>query len=362
MNVIYADPENKVDHAWGQVNGWPKKGDPLEKHFRVGSPSSADFLSDMTRIGIRSKVLDFLVADSWAALFPESRENRTAMQQQPGDHAKAIQNLLNGILHENIKNQNALSHKTTILGINQIRSKIGGYGNPETTPGGWFLKYIDSGKGRMMSPKTNEGIKTNKMTGQGEHYVDFSFKLEKAAFGVGKGSVANWRVYNRRYGDNLPGDTNEPVRMQNDLKTLGFAGPLPGKSGKYHLLGLPFDSLTNMVKALQTQAMQWAVRFAVMYRMTTPETRAYIDLARFDYNPYYRFELGEESEGADGRFTQEVKLVRRESPIARSLPKKRARKQQQPEAVEEEQVKDIIATSVDKSLSELGTPVSEGDE
>jgi hypothetical protein len=275
------------------------------------------------------------------------------MEQQPGDHAKAIQNLLNGILHENIKNQNAGTYKTTILGINQIRSKIGGYGNPETQPGGWFLKYIDSGKGRMMSPKTNEGIKTNKMTGQGEHYVDFSFKLEKASFGVGKGSVANWRVYNRRYGDNVPGDTNEPLRMQADLKTLHFAGPL---DGKYQLLGLKFDTMTHMVKALQTQAMQWAVRFAVMYKMTTPETRQYIDIARFDYNPYYRFELGEETTSADGRFTQEVKLVRRESPTKRSVPKKRAKKQAAEEA------KDVVASVIDKSLSELGTPVSESDE
>jgi len=351
MNVIYADPENKADHNWGQINGWPKKGDPLEKHFRVGSPSSADFLSDMTRIAIKSKVLDLLVADSWAALFPESREGRTAMEQQPGDHAKAIQNLLNGILHENIKNQNEGAHKTTIFGINQIRSKIGGYGNPETTPGGWFLKYIDTGKGRMLSPKTNEGIQNPKMTGQGEHYVDFNFKLEKAAFGVGKGSVAGWRIYNRRYGDNMPGDTNEPVRMQKDLKALGFVEKT--KKG-YKLLGLEFPTVTTMVKALQTPAMQWAVRFAVMYRTTTPETRQYIDVNRFDYNPYYRFDLGEEKENADGRFTQEIKLVRRESPTKRSVSKKRAKRIKK--AI------DVVEATVQKALSELGTPVSEGDE
>jgi len=348
MNVIYADPENKADHAWGQVNGWPRKGDPLEKHFRVGSPSSADFLSDMTRIAIKSKVLDFFVADSWAALFPESREGRTAMEQQPGDHAKAIQNLLNGILHENIKNQNeGAFNKTTILGINQIRSKIGGYGNPETTPGGWFLKYIDSGKGRMLSPKTNEGIQADKMTGQGEHYVDFNFKLEKAAFGVGKGSVAGWRVYNRKYGDNVPGGTNEPKRMQDDLKRLGIHRK---EKNSHFLLGIKFDNATNMVKALETPAMQWAIRFASMFKGSTPETKAYIDIERFDYNPFYRFQVDEPVDKGEGIVTQEITLVRRESPTKGSVRKRRTRKP------------DVVKATVKKSLSELGTPVPEGDE
>jgi len=350
MNVIYVDDENKIDHAWAQVNGWPRTGDPLNKHFRAGTPSSADFLSDMTRIAIKSKVLDFLVVDSWAALFPESREGRTAMEQQPGDHAKAIQNLINGILHENIQNQNSGSPKCTILGINQIRSKIGGYGNPETTPGGWMLKYIDSGKGRMLSPKTNEGIQNEKMTAQGEHYVDFNFKLEKAAFGVGKGAVAGWRKYNRKYGDNVPGDTNEPVRMQKDLKALGLAGKSSAKSGGYHLLGIPFKTVNEMVKALQTPAMQWAVRFAVLHTITTPETRPYIDISRFDYNPFYQFNLGEEKETEDGRVIQAITLVRRQQSTQVRVRKKRAEKE------------DIVEATVKKSLGELGTPVPESDE
>ena len=355
MNVIYIDSEDKIDFHWAQVNGWPKKGDPLSKHFYAGSPKSADFLADMTRIAIKNKVLDVLIVDSWAALFPESREGRTSMEQQPGDHAKAIQNLLQSILHENIQNQQKGAHKVTILGTNQIRSKIGAmFGNPETVPGGWFLKYIDVGKGRMMSTKTNEGIDKAKMTTTGEHYVDFNFKLYKAAFGVGKGVTASWRVYNRKYGDKRPGDTNEVVMMQKDLKALDIVrSSATGSDKGFYLWGLKFDKATTMVDALKTPAMQWLVRYSVGFIVSTPETRAYIDIDRFDYNPFYTLEVDEDPEGGKvvgGEKIPRFTLVKKEPTARKATRKKRGKREA------------VIETAIAKELDRNGSTLPSGDE
>ena len=359
MNVIYIDSEDKIDFHWAQVNGWPKKNDPLSKHFYAGSPKSADFLADMTRIAIKNKVLDVLIVDSWAALFPESREGRTSMEQQPGDHAKAIQNLLQSILHENIQNQQKGHHKVTILGINQVRSKIGvSFGNPETVPGGWFLKYIDVGKGRMMAPKTNEGIDKAKMTTTGEHYVDFSFKLHKAAFGVGKGATAGWRVYNRKYGDKRPGETNEVNRMQSDLKNLGIVEAVAktekDKEGNvvrekgFYLCGVHFEKSSQMVDALKTPAMQWMVRYAVGFTLATPETRPYIDYDRFNYNPFYNLEVDEDpadSKVVDGEKLPTFTLVKHQPKARKAARKKRGKREAAVEAA--------IAKELDRNGSTL---------
>jgi len=342
MNVIYVDSEDKLDYHWAHVNGWPKKNDPLAKHLYAGSPRSADFLSDMTRIAIKNKVLDVLIVDSWAALFPESREGRTAMEQQPGDHAKAIQNLLQAILHENIGNQHESTRKVTILGTNQVRSKIGAYGsNPETTPGGWFLKYIDVGKGRMMAPKTNDGIDKAKMTATGEHYVDFTMKLYKSAFGVGKGSTAEWRVYNRLYGDKQPGSTNEIVRMQNDLKSLGI---VQKQTKGITFLGMHFDKVGDMLQVLDTPAMQWTVRGAIGHALATPETRSYIDLARYDYNPFYRLVMAGDDDGED---IPKYRLEKSESKVRKTRRKRKS---------------DAIEQAIEKDKRREGAPVPPSDE
>jgi recombination protein RecA len=77
-----------------------------------------------------------VVIDSIAALMPRSEvEANLDDPARVGAHAAMMSRCLRAV-------QDAASKtKTTLLCINQVRNKIGGYGNPEETPGGKALKF-----------------------------------------------------------------------------------------------------------------------------------------------------------------------------------------------------------------------------
>jgi len=88
---------------------------------------------------VRADVLDILVVDSVAALVPRSDLDAEMGEGQPGAHAR--------LMSQGLRKLTALlkrGHKTTVVFINQTRSKIGGYGNPETTTGGNALRFYAS--------------------------------------------------------------------------------------------------------------------------------------------------------------------------------------------------------------------------
>ncbi len=88
---------------------------------------------------VRADVLDILVIDSVAALTPRSDLDAEMGEGQPGSHAR--------LMSQGLRKLTALlkrGHKTTVVFINQTRSKIGGYGNPETTTGGNALRFYAS--------------------------------------------------------------------------------------------------------------------------------------------------------------------------------------------------------------------------
>ena len=88
---------------------------------------------------VRSNALDVIVIDSVAALVP-----RSEIEGEMGDATMAVQaRLMSQALR---KLTGAISKsKTSVIFINQLRSKIGVYfGNPETTTGGNALKFYAS--------------------------------------------------------------------------------------------------------------------------------------------------------------------------------------------------------------------------
>jgi len=83
---------------------------------------------------------DFAVVmvDSVAALIPEARVEHNYDQQTIGLHARLMSAGIQKILPV------AKRTNTLLVFINQIRNKIGGYGNPETTTGGEALPFYAS--------------------------------------------------------------------------------------------------------------------------------------------------------------------------------------------------------------------------
>lgn len=82
--------------------------------------------------------IDLIVIDSVAALVPRQELEGDIDNMIPGAQARMMSKGLRYLTAQIAKSN------TAVVFINQLRSKIGGYGNPETTSGGNSLKYYAS--------------------------------------------------------------------------------------------------------------------------------------------------------------------------------------------------------------------------
>ena len=105
----------------------------------LAQPDFGEQALEITDTLVRSNALDIIVIDSVAALVP-----RSEIEGEMGDATMAVQaRLMSQALR---KLTGAISKsKTSVIFINQLRSKIGVmFGNPETTTGGNALKFYAS--------------------------------------------------------------------------------------------------------------------------------------------------------------------------------------------------------------------------
>lgn len=105
----------------------------------ISQPDYGEQALEITDTLVRSNALDVIVIDSVAALVP-----RSEIEGEMGDATMAVQaRLMSQALR---KLTGAISKsKTSVIFINQLRSKIGiMFGNPETTTGGNALKFYAS--------------------------------------------------------------------------------------------------------------------------------------------------------------------------------------------------------------------------
>ncbi len=105
----------------------------------LSQPDYGEQALEITDTLVRSNALDIIVIDSVAALVP-----RSEIEGEMGDATMAVQaRLMSQALR---KLTGAISKsKTSVIFINQLRSKIGVmFGNPETTTGGNALKFYAS--------------------------------------------------------------------------------------------------------------------------------------------------------------------------------------------------------------------------
>lgn len=99
---------------------------------------TAEESMDILRLYIESGEIALAVVDSVAALNPAQIENSSFEQQSMGVQARFMATVCRGLAGIVSKTN------TSLVFINQIREKIGAYGNPETTPGGRALKFYSS--------------------------------------------------------------------------------------------------------------------------------------------------------------------------------------------------------------------------
>jgi recombination protein RecA len=136
--------------------------DPRQAH-RLGvdidklmfsQPDNAEQALNIVEILVQSGAVDVIVLDSIASLVPKAVMEGNAEDQTIGLVARLMSKELAKIATL------ASNSGTAAIFINQVRDAIGGYGNPETTPGGRALKFYSSirvriSKGKQINRKVN---------------------------------------------------------------------------------------------------------------------------------------------------------------------------------------------------------------
>ena len=104
----------------------------------LSQPDTGEQALEIVDALVRSGSVDLVVVDSVAALTPKNEIEGVMGDSLPGLQARLMSQALR-------KLTTSISRtKCIVLFINQIRMKIGGYGNPETTAGGNALKFYSS--------------------------------------------------------------------------------------------------------------------------------------------------------------------------------------------------------------------------
>ena len=131
--AAFIDAEHALDV------GYARKIGVNTDDLLISQPDTGEQALEIAEVLVRSGALDVLVVDSVAALVPKSELEGDMGDAQMGLQARLMSQALRKLTGAISKS------KTTVIFINQLRSKIGVFmGNPETTTGGNALKFYAS--------------------------------------------------------------------------------------------------------------------------------------------------------------------------------------------------------------------------
>ncbi|MBL0725980.1 MAG: recombinase RecA [Alphaproteobacteria bacterium] len=130
-SVAFIDAEHALDI------GYAKKLGLNIDDLLIAQPDYGEQALEIVDTLVRSGGIDIVVIDSVAALVPKQELEGDMDQVTVGLQARLMSKALR-------KMAGSISKNCIVIFINQIRMKIGGYGNPETTTGGNALKFYSS--------------------------------------------------------------------------------------------------------------------------------------------------------------------------------------------------------------------------
>ena len=130
--AAFIDAEHALEPAYARALGVDIES------LLISQPDMGDDALAICEVLVRSGAVDVVVVDSVAALVPRA--------EVEGDIGDASVGVVARLMSQALRKLAGSISKTNcvVIFINQLREKIGGYGNPETTPGGRALKYFAS--------------------------------------------------------------------------------------------------------------------------------------------------------------------------------------------------------------------------
>ncbi len=130
--AAFIDAEHAIDPVYAKNLG------VNVDELLLSQPDSGEQGLEICEMLVRSGAIDLIVVDSVAALVPQAELNGEMGDAQVGLQARLMSKAMR-------KMSGAMNKgECTVIFINQLREKVGGYGNPETTPGGRALKFYAS--------------------------------------------------------------------------------------------------------------------------------------------------------------------------------------------------------------------------
>lgn len=131
--AAFIDAENALDITWAENIG------VNSEDLLISQPSSGEEALQIAEIMAKSRSVDLVIIDSVAALTPKAELDGEIGDTTIGAQARLMSQAMRKLAGD------AYRSGTTLVFINQIRSKIGvTFGNPEITPGGRALKFYSS--------------------------------------------------------------------------------------------------------------------------------------------------------------------------------------------------------------------------
>eukprot|EP01025_Chloroclados_australasicus_P066674 TRINITY_DN9204_c1_g1_i2.p1 TRINITY_DN9204_c1_g1~~TRINITY_DN9204_c1_g1_i2.p1 ORF type:complete len:445 (+),score=51.49 TRINITY_DN9204_c1_g1_i2:60-1337(+) len=152
--AAYIDVENSFDPSYAM-----KFGVDPDKLILVDGPDCGEtalqIIDKLTRNGC-----DLIIVDSVSALVPKSELQGSIEDFSVGSQARMMSKALRTIC-PSVNRAN-----TVLIFINQLRNKIGSYGNPETTSGGTALGYYASQRLDVRANKADQVKDGDEVIGQ----------------------------------------------------------------------------------------------------------------------------------------------------------------------------------------------------
>lgn len=139
--IVFLDNEGTLDPDWAKVFGYDLSEDALVPTVVLRPEGqNAEEVFDMALNCLKTGEVGLLIFDSIATLVPAQIADESMEKYQMGGIAKSLTRFANtalGLLRK---------YKATLIGINQVRENIGGYGNPIITPGGRAWRHACSSR------------------------------------------------------------------------------------------------------------------------------------------------------------------------------------------------------------------------
>lgn len=137
--IILLDNEGTADPVWAKKLGYDMSDTaPVQTIIIRPEAQSAEDIFDMAIEMLKTGEVGLLIFDSIATLVPQQIVDESQVKKQMGGIASSLTRFANtaiGLLRK---------YKATLIGINQVRENMSGYGDALLTPGGRAWKHACS--------------------------------------------------------------------------------------------------------------------------------------------------------------------------------------------------------------------------